>query len=496
MTTSNTGERLYRGTAPATARSGVGPRRNGRRAAIARWLGGDGGWPRFERAGAPDARAIAGADLARDLERWRVRLARRHALIVARRRLLVAAALALAILAALALAGGDQRSPWLLAPLAVGALAAAGGRPGAVTLERTASMLDRHLGLRDRVATALELSRGGARVDGLGALVLEEARAALGATFGGARLRLPRARVEWAALLVLAVAIGLLIGLPAERRAGSPSRPATAVAKAHPGAGGRAGSAPPAGTAPDAVRPGAALPSNGAAPARGDGAAGARRPSAQQFEHDAGAAARNPAPTPVSGAGQPRPPSTVFRSGGRGANVALPGQFEAVPTRGGSAGGGLAAPNEVSGGAVGFSPTSAPVSAAGQTRSGSGTGTGRGHGVAASSGAPGGTRAGDQPGGTALRPAAAPDVAHSSVGLPLQAGYAPSGPRGTNADRGVSQIPDGGSGASRTVQVDGGTTTGGAFAVIPPSSDAVPTGETPQLGDYFGVANQQDHSRW
>ena len=366
MTTSNTGERLYRGPAPATAPDGSGSRLRDRgaagraaggpargRAAVARspvpgwrdrareagagaarWLAGDGGWPRFEAAGVrPDGGipAADGGDLGRDLERWRTRVSRRRALVVARRRLLAAAAPALAAVSLVALAGDDTRSPWLLASLAGMLLAAcAARRPRPVTLEQTARMLDRELGLRDRVGTALELSRdrGVAAAaqrhpSGLGALVAGEARAALAASFDAVRLRLPRAGAEWAALVALAAALGLLVALPAARHAGAPSRPAAATSRLSAGAHPASGSPARAGSHRAAARTRTALVSGGAAAQLGAGERRGPHLSAQQLEHDAAAAARNPA-TDVSGGRQPRPSTAVFRSGAEHTNAALP----------------------------------------------------------------------------------------------------------------------------------------------------------------------------
>ncbi len=128
------------------------------------------------------ATAAAGspcADIGPGLDRWSSRLRRRRAAVVARRVLLVALAVALVIALAI-LATGGGRPLWLLTALLLGPFAGVVALVRAPSQAQTARVLDRGLGLHERLGTALELRTATAAPTGLGAMVVDEATAALG----------------------------------------------------------------------------------------------------------------------------------------------------------------------------------------------------------------------------------------------------------------------------------------------------------------------------
>jgi hypothetical protein len=143
------------------------------------------------------------AEIESGLYRWSGRLSRSRALVVARRWLLVALIVALVPGLVILLAGGS-RPWWLLAVVLVGPLAglvAAARRPSAA---RTAQVLDRRLGLADRLTTALELRSATVAPAGLGGLVVNEASSALGKSLGSSRATPRRSPRELAWLLAAA----------------------------------------------------------------------------------------------------------------------------------------------------------------------------------------------------------------------------------------------------------------------------------------------------
>ena len=541
MTTSNTGERLYRGPAPATAPNGSGSRLRDRGGA-GRAAGGPargraaargrpcpaGGTARAKPAPAPRAGlqataagrgsrrpgsrpdggipAAAAATWASTSSAGGARVAppraRRRAAPPAGR-----AAPALATVSLIALAGGDTRSPWLLASL-VGDRARRVRRAALAPASRSSrrrgcSIASSGCAIASAPpsscpATAASRRPAARHPSGLGALVAGEARAAVAASFDGARLRLPRAGAEWAALVALGAALGLLVALPAARHAGAPSRPAAATSRLSAGARPASGSPARAGSHRAAARTRthcvfgrgrrAAWRRRAARPAPQRPAARARRrrggaqPGHRRLGRPAATAVhrRLPlrrrahercAPRPVRGRADARRiarrrPRRAERGVGRSGR-AQPVVGAREPPLAARAAVRARAPD-----ARTASRTAAATRPAATAR-------------ATSRAAPAWARASSR------------TCPHSSVGLPLQAGYAPSAARRPRSGEGTSQVPDGGAGPSRAVQVDGGATTGGsAFRVIPPTTDAVPAGEALPLSDYFGVSNQQVPGRW
>ncbi len=229
---------------------------------------------RFELRDRRRAASRTGVDLRRGISRWRRALSRRRALVLLRRYVLLGAVAALLAAIGIGLAGGDRRTWWLLAPLAVALAGAAIAMRRRVTLAQTAVMFDSGLGLRNRVATAVELFRheaqrapreegAGARASAeLAARVTGEASTAVAESFGTVRLRGVGAPLEWLALGAVAVALGLLLALS----------PAATVVAATTDA---------AGTVPRAPR--MARSDRGSTPARGSPVRRAERPARHRW---------------------------------------------------------------------------------------------------------------------------------------------------------------------------------------------------------------------
>jgi len=90
-----------------------------------------------------------------------------------------------------------------------------------------------------------------------------------------------------------------------------------------------------------------------------------------------------------------------------------------------------------------------------------------------------------------------PDLPTGKAGLPLQAGYAPSTSKQSSGQEGISQTPNGGGGAGRSVQAnDGSSKSGTDFAVIPPTPNSTTTADQGLLYNYFGSADQLRFGNW
>ncbi len=465
-------------------------------------------------------------ELEAGLRRWSGRLSRSRAVVVARRWLLVALIVALIPGVVILVVGGSR--PWwlfgvvLVAPLA--GLVAVARRPSTA---RTAQVLDRRLGLADRLTTALELRAAPVAPAGLGGLVVDEASSALGQSLGTARAAARRSPRELAWLLAAAVALAVVIAVP---RSGSSAAPSTRAA-AGPGVAARGGGA-------------------GASPTR------------------SGAAARGrttiPSSTPL-----PRPanPDQLFKTGGRyspgsnpyasnpyggdkyqGGNFKIKQQHDAPS--GAAPGLALATPGAANtppgpaGGPAGSSSSNQPVSAAGAGQSGlhppSGAGqpnpgglaptgaAGGGAGGAASrggAGAPGGATSpgagagaagtqsgtqsgsGGQSGGETAGGVRAgrthgvgfvPALGGSGKGLPLQGSLAGSRASRSGSHGGISSRANGGGGFARGVQASSGAAGGGGvnLPVLAPTFNSSSPPESGLLERYFGAANRLGFKAW
>lgn len=464
---------------------------------------------RSARAPAPGAAELP-EDLRTDLHRWASRLRRRRALVVVRRHLI--AGLALVIVAEIVTVslGGERHSPWLLAPLALAALDEAIVLRQAVSLETVAQMLDRRLALHDRVVTALEILRAPQPPAGLRALVVEEARAASAASFATVRLSSRRPAREWLWLAAALIVIVLLATLPgiggaAARRgtlARAPHAPLSALSRAAPKA---AVTLPAGAPAPATLKPGAHL-----APApltASDGAS--RTPKETGFSpygHGGNSlsakelARQGIAPPSAAGTGGLAALAIGEAGPGKGGGAASAGSHGAA----GSGGSGEASSSPRSGssgaataGGGTLTPASAqsgsasPAAASKQSSPGTG-------GAGSGSSPPGGKAAGSAPGSTALTNGLVPLLATGTSGLPLQAGYAPSGAPGSSNAEGISQTPNGGGKGGRAAHVSNGSqgSVSSNLSVIPPTSNSTPALDEGLLSSYFGSANQLVPRGW
>ena len=162
---------------------------------------------------------------------WERRFLRARTGVLLRRQLLLALGIAAALELLGTLTGASDRILWLAVPAAVALLGALLGLHRAPTPEHAALLLDRQLGLAERLTTALELGDS-AREDQspFGALVLAEADAAVGRSLATSRASAPSAHREWLAILAGAAVVAGLLAIPAgaqspaARRASSSTR--------------------------------------------------------------------------------------------------------------------------------------------------------------------------------------------------------------------------------------------------------------------------------
>ena len=423
----------------------------------------------------------APAVLDESLARWGHRLGRRRAIALARRHFLVAVAIVLAIEIVAILLGGNHRPLWLIAPLLLGlgggALALARGVP----TRQTAAMLDRGLGLHDRLGTALELEAATPAPTGLAAIVVGEANVAVGESIDTAHAVARRAGAEWASLLAGVAALAVIVTVSGIGHSAS---------QTSAGALGKAGARYGLGTAAGrrAALHHTARPNASGAPARVP-----IEPPGVSF--DAGAinsAHRRTAPQADYG---------LYGNGGHmtaaqlaqmaaegittqaGARVAGIGESTNSAAGKGQSGSGGASASGASGGAAGIhgaastggalpAPgTSAGLQTAAGAQAGGHGGSTPGHGGASAAGTggynrgvgraqAGGESAGQAPGALNLGLGLVPDLTPGGSQLPLQAEFAPSASGHASAHEGISQTPNGGGGSGRTSETNGGV--GGA----------------------------------
>jgi hypothetical protein len=503
--------------APAVARSARASAdaaaRALRRGATAahRWLRADVGEAIGMRM-APSRRATAGdgaTELGASLLAWASMIRRRRALVIARRHLIAALSIAVVAELLLIVLGDDRHGLWLLAPLALGLFdgTLAARRP--VRLERVAHMLDRCLSLHDLLVTAWAIEGEDAPPRVLSALVVEEARAAAAGSFATVRLTTRRRGREWswllaglAVLAVLAAVPGVEGGrsarqavAPAARARGSAVTPAPAkptappvVAQLH-----RQNGNPGAGLA----RPPLAVTEGGTGKAKETGfrgyGSGGKDLSAQQLARlglslpsastkALGALSVGEAGNGSAGAGA----GARNASNGAAAGTGTAGEAAGTPSQGGGAvaGGSALTPAHSHGAGLG---------AGGTKEAGAGVGAG-------SSGPspPGGGAAGTSAGSTTLGSGLAPALGTGTSGLPLQAGYAPAGTRGSTGNEGVSQTPNGGGSGGRSAHASAGGegSASSSLSALPPTFNSTPALDQGVLSSYFGSANQLTAGNW
>jgi hypothetical protein len=469
------------------------------------------------------AAASPPAELEAGLQRWSGRLSRSRALVVMRRWLLVGLIVAL-VPGLVILAVGGSRPWWLFGVVLIAPLAGlvAVARPPSAA--RTAHVLDRRLGLADRLTTALELRSAPAAPSGLGGLVVNEASSALGQSLSSSRASARRSPRELAWLVAAALALALVIAVPRSGSTGAGSTRASTGPAATAG-GGAAAASPTQGraaaggrtTTPSAAplpppriprqtfgdgrshyAPGsdpyggqfrggqlqtkqqAGVPS---ASSSGLGLAAPGGAAAQGAAAGASGGSGNHGPTPSGGAGQAGTRTPAPGASGH------PGSGSAGLSGAGGAGG---AGQQASG-----TPSGAQHAGAGAAAGAHGTASGTQTGSGGQSGGEtaGGVRAG-QTHGVGLVPA----LGGSGSGLPLQAGL--SGSRaGRSGSRGaVSRTANGGGGFARAAQGGSGAPgVGGAgvnLPVLAPTFNSPSQPEPGLLQRYFGVANRLAFKGW
>jgi hypothetical protein len=454
-------------------------------------------------------------DLESGVARWRGAISMRRAAVIARRCLLIAVVSAIVVDLVVWAFGGDRRNWWLLLPFVAAAALAALELRSRITVEDTARLLDTGLGLQSRVETALELDSQ-PHVSGTGAALLAErvnaeAGVEVAQSFKTARLRSFAAPGEWgtlgAALVALIVLVAIQPGAAASRGAGAGLRlsggggtngarigngPGTRV---KPTTGQRAS---PSSTTPrlTSTLPRGTFqnpygPKLTAAELKAEVKASNKKQGTHDFQvlHSA---------SPGGEAGQMGEAGSKSQSGPSSSQLS-------VGSRLGARGGGLqnksaqvppgagVQSSRVGGGSAGSgAKRTTSASPSGQAGSAGSQQGGTGHSR------PGGEQAGTAPGSSALGAGLTPDVPHGSVGLPIQAGYAPSADKHDAAGHGSSQTPNGNGvgGHSAVSNNTGAGGTGSGLSVIPPSSDPAPVSQQTQRNNYFGVANQVQLRSW
>lgn len=469
------------------------------------------------------------AELEAGLDRWSGRLSRSRGLVVARRWLLLALLVAL-IPAVVILAVGASRPWWLFGVVLVGPLAglvAIARRPSPA---RTAQVLDRRLGLADRLTTALELRSAPVAPAGLGELVVDEASSALGQSLENERARTRRSPRELAWLLAAAVALAVVIAVPrsgamttasthaANGRGAVAGGAAAAAARTHGRAATGQATMPSATPLPrppkqlfgnggrrynSAANPYASNPYGNAyrgghfqvkqqaakptATASGLGLV-APAAAAAQLGSAGGASANSGASSPVpraAGAGQ----SSVHTPASAGASgQASHGSLSRAGAAGGGAGGAAAHQGAGASGAAG-----SPGAAAGAHSAASGTQSGSG-------GQSGGETAGGVRAARSHGVGLVPAPGGSGAGLPLQGSLVGSRAGRSGLPGTISSKANGGGGYARGVQASSGAgSVGGGGADLPvlaPTFNSASQPEPGLLQRYFGAANRLAFRAW
>ncbi|HTC72274.1 MAG TPA: hypothetical protein VK655_05260 [Solirubrobacteraceae bacterium] len=467
----------------------------------------------MELAPSPRSAARGGPDLRGGLLAWASMIRRRRALVVVRRHLIAGLALTILVTAVSILLGGERRAWWLAVPLALALVDAAVAASRRVSAEHVAQLLDRRLGLHDRLVTALGIEREQGSPLGLRALVATEARTSVQASFASVCLRTRRPGREWASLCGCVAVLAVLAVVPgigstrssrgAAARASRTPSGASARARARSNASSAAARRElAAGTQGTQInRPPLAVTSNGPPTTTGSGFSpyghggvsfSAKQLASQGLAHPSlgtkalGAVAINEAGGSGSGAAS----STAGASGGAGAGKAtVGGTSSAAPT------------SRAGGSASGAGPLT-PLSGRRSASALAGSGTGKGNAGAGAGGIgnapPGGNGAGSAAGSTALRAGLVPVLGAGSSGLPLQAGYAPSSARQAAGGEGISQTPNGGGSGGRSAQAGGGgqTSVSSSLGLIPPTFNSTSALNQGVLSSYFGSANQLTPGNW
>jgi hypothetical protein len=463
---------------------------------------------RAARASAPPR---AEMELRESLRVWDARLRRRRAAVLARRHLTAALGVTIAAELVVVLAGGDRRGWWLLAPLAVAGLDGALALRRATSPERVAHMLDRALGLHDLLVTAYAIAVEERHPRGLAALVVRDGTVVAAESLASVAIAARSPRRESSLLAAGVVLLAVLVAVPG-LDARSSARHAASTAARVPSTGAAGTHAKPGKPAPSASRqrlPRASstpLPQTPLALATGESAHrkssgfspyghGASSLSAKQLAHE-GIASPPPATTRALGALAVGEAGGAPAAGGASTHGSRSAAAGSNGTPGSAAGAAAArGASSATGGALSAAHShSAPAPGAGGARQ-AGGGTG---GASTGASPPGGSSAGTGLGSSTLASGLVPVLGTGRSGLPLQAGYAPSGTRRSPGGEGISQTPNGGGSGGRSANAAGGaaTSVSSSLSVIPPSPSSAPALDQGVLASYFGSANQLTPGDW
>jgi hypothetical protein len=455
--------------------------------------------------------AREGAKLDESLLAWATMIRNRRALVIARRHLIAGLGLAIVAELVVLVLGGDRLAWWLLAPVAIALLDGAIALRRPVRAESVAHMLDRSLGLRDLLATAVSIPHDERQPRGLAGLVVKEATAASAGSFAAVRLEARRRRREWALLASALALLAVLAATPGIGTHGSTRHTATPATRAatapHAHAVSKPTKAPVAGRrvrAPGAsgshlARPPLAVTTGESRQSKGSGFSpyghGANSFSAKQLAKD-GIASPPTATTKSlgalavgeSGGGNSTSPASASGAGSTAGSKGTPGGGTSASATHG-------ATSDTGAGALAPAHSRGVGAAAGATRKPAGVGAG---GASEGNSPPGGNAAGTGSASTTLGNGLVPALGAGPTGLPLQAGYAPSAAQRSSGSEGVSQTPNGGGSGGRSAHTSGGggTSVSSSLGVIPPTFNSTPTLDQGVLSSYFGSANQLTPGNW
>ena len=470
--------------------------------------------------------AVAVRSVALGVRRWQRRVERRRLLALMRRAALVGVGAACALqIAALAM-GGSGAGIWLL-PGAIAALVVlAVGLAHRTTPASAARLLDRDLALGARVTTALELETSPGAVPnarGLGALALDDGRAAVAASLAFTRVRLQPRRGELALLAALVAGLAVLLAVPSPRsgssRLAAPAKPRTAPpsSRALRAENGLPATADPGPSlqgfrqAPLEAPPLAAVQAGGTT--RSGGASSGHSPYGGGVANDAAAGSSQPASRTLGQSGSVQ--GTQDTGGGSSAagagkgslpNGASNGSGEDIPGGGATSKGGPGATSvapvpsgQPSGSARGGSPSSSAAGSGGKSRGGTGSSApGSAPGSRTSRSAPGGPTAGTQGGGKSRGTGVVPQLGGKG-GLPIAPGYeAIPGEKGAT-DESASSAEGKGGGAGHSGQAIGGAAgSGGGTGVpyVPPGGATVASIDRGVVLGYFASFARVNASGW
>lgn len=463
--------------------------------------------------------------VARGVRRWQRRVERRRLLALSQRAALLGIAAACVLQVAALATGHSGAGAWLLPGVLVAALALAFGVAHRTTPSSAARLLDRDLALGARVTTALELETSppdGASAHGLGALALDDGRAALAASLAFTRVRLQPRRGELASLAALVAAFAVLLAVPSPRTGSSqvavPAKartapPSSRALRAENGLPATADTGPSLQGFKQAPLESPPLAAVQAGTTRSGGASSGHSPYGGGVGNNAAAGSSQPASRTIGQSGSVQGTEDL----GSGSASASQGKGSLPNGSSGSSGESIPGGNSTSKGRPG-STSVAPVptgrangSAPGGSRSGTAGNTGgqsRG-GIGSSAPgsapgskpgktAPGGSTAGTQGGGKSRGTGVVPQLGGQGA-LPIAPGYeAIPGEKGATNES-ASSAPGKGGGAGHSGQaIAGAAGSGGGRGVpyVPPGGASVASIDRSVVLGYFASFARVNASGW